>query len=79
MDTALPIGSAPTAAIAARLATAHDRVAQLLTELVHEELTARTTDRKPAVPIDLVVTGVVGAYLALSQGWSTTKPAPRTR
>jgi AcrR family transcriptional regulator len=48
----------------------HDRIAEMLTDLVGEELAARTTGRKPAVPIDLVVAGVVGAYLALVARWA---------
>ena len=50
-------------------AVVHHRVDHLLTELVREELTALNADRRSAVSIDLVVAGVVGAYLALVARW----------
>jgi AcrR family transcriptional regulator len=50
-------------------AVVHHRVDHLLTGLVREELAALGTDRQPAVSIDLVVAGVVGAYLALIARW----------
>lgn len=50
-------------------AVVHDRIARMLTDLVSEELTAVTAGRQSTVPVDLVVTGVVGAYLALLARW----------
>ena len=41
------------------------RFAHVLTELVREELTALTGSRPTAAPTELVVTGIVGAYMAL--------------
>ncbi len=46
-----------------------ERVQHLLSGIVREELAARLPAGKPAVPLELVVTGVVGAYLALLARW----------
>ncbi|WP_088283982.1 TetR/AcrR family transcriptional regulator [Kineosporia sp. A_224] len=46
-----------------------DRVAHLLAELVREDL-APLAAAAPDVPLDLVVTGVVGTYLALLRTWA---------
>ncbi|MBI4943210.1 MAG: TetR/AcrR family transcriptional regulator [Actinobacteria bacterium] len=46
-----------------------DRVAHLLAELVREDLAA-LDGPAPDVPLDLVVTGVVGTYLALLRTWA---------
>ena len=50
-------------------AVVHDQVANLLTDLVREDLTVLTAGRTPVVPVELVVAGVVGAYLALIARW----------
>jgi AcrR family transcriptional regulator len=47
-----------------------ERLAQLLAELVREELTALTPDAEPAVPVDLAVAVVVGAILGLLRSWA---------
>jgi AcrR family transcriptional regulator len=47
----------------------HDRITRLLAELVGEELVTLNAGRQPAVPVELIVTGVVGAYLALLARW----------
>jgi AcrR family transcriptional regulator len=46
-----------------------DRITRLLSDLVREEVTALTAGRQPSVPAELIVTGVVGAYLALLARW----------
>jgi AcrR family transcriptional regulator len=45
------------------------RISQLLSDLLREELATLTTGEPPAVSIELIVTGVVGAYLALLSRW----------
>jgi AcrR family transcriptional regulator len=45
------------------------RVTRLLTDLVREELTTSDADRRAAMPVELMVTGVVGAYLAMLGQW----------
>jgi AcrR family transcriptional regulator len=45
------------------------RIGQLLAELVREELTTLTAKRPPTLPVELIVTGVVGAYQALLARW----------
>jgi AcrR family transcriptional regulator len=47
----------------------HERIARLLSDLVREEVTTVTAGRHPMVPAELIVTGVVGAYLALLARW----------
>jgi len=50
-------------------AVVHDRITRLLADLVREEVAALTAGRQPAVPADLIVSGVVGVYLALLARW----------
>jgi hypothetical protein len=60
-------------------AAVQSRIARLLADLVREGLLPLTAGRRPAVPIELVTTSVIGAYLALISRWVDEDEPPTGR